>query len=441
MKDVKHEDDDQCEYLSPCKAESVGSPCSQYYSDEELCMPSSNCLGSRISGKGPKVNCDTDSDFRIADVSHVPIDWEDFHEDVGNYKDVNADDDEVDSVSCVKENGDTVCSHEFYPSENNRSNEHLKTSNNPSTDDCESSSELGELHSKCVTDFLHAGDDQRLLHEDDPLDNNTAKHTPFVFEVNSNPSTCGKTNDKELSSELLTQNSRVSKPMALPDFSYNVENHVYENGNACSEDGEGQLRLDKEQSPCSIDYDVQNHDCSNLLVANSNDHDDHWASERFVAQMGESTQLLLHVDTIIRADDHCTRINNAREEAFSNITIVPHHTEHNFGHSYIDCNASSLLDMPSMDINSSPVMVMAMDSTNCSKHSNITEDGSEGHDNLIKSVDDKLINKDDPLFVNSFITALGEPQLHFESQSLTSVEDTGHASHQCLQEVDKVNAP
>ncbi|XP_057550198.1 uncharacterized protein LOC130828306 isoform X2 [Amaranthus tricolor] len=436
VKDVKHEDDDQCEYLSPCKVESVGSPCSQYYSDEDLCMPSSNCLGSRISGKGPKVNSDTDSDFRIADVSHVPIDWEDFHEDVGNYKDVNADDDEVDSVSRVKKNGDTVCSHEFYPSENNKSNEHLKTSNNPSTDDCENSSELGELHSKCKTDFLHAGDDQRLRHEDNPLDNIGAKHIPFVVEVNPNPSTCGNTN-KELSSELLIEISHVSKPTQLPDFSYNVEKNVSENGNVSSEDGEGQLRFEQEESPCSIDYDVQNHNCSSLLVANSNSHDDPCAFERFVAQIGESTPLLLDVDTIIRADDHCSQINNDREEAFSNIMIVPHHTEQNFDNGYIDCNAGSLLDMPCTDINSSPFMVMSMNSTKYSMDCNIAEDGSEGHDNLIESVDDKLINKDDLLFVNSFITALGEPQLNFEPQSLTSVEDTGHANHRCLQEVEK----
>ncbi|KAH9610178.1 hypothetical protein KSS87_017856 [Heliosperma pusillum] len=97
-RDLKDEEDDQCEYLSPSNGESVGSPCSQYFSDQEIGMPSSDYLGSHISGK-VDLNSEAKPIYENGDSLPIPINWEDGHLIFENHSDDHENKDQFDCVS------------------------------------------------------------------------------------------------------------------------------------------------------------------------------------------------------------------------------------------------------------------------------------------------------------------------------------------------------
>ncbi|XP_021849708.1 uncharacterized protein [Spinacia oleracea] len=447
--DFENEDDDLCEYLSPSNAESVGSPCSQYYSDEDLSVPSSNGLGSRISGKVPELNIETNHEYQISDVVHVPIDWEDIHLDVGNNKGVNANDGEVDCVSHDNEDVDTTCSHGFYLIGNDMCNEQLGTSNNPSKVDCDNISELGEPPECVLTDDFHVSDAPHLSHEDAPSENNATKHDPLVCEVDLGTGehySHGKTKDTVLYGELLIQSSCVSKPSESPDLLYDSENQAsnactkvinigvnsccdrVNNENVTSEVVAGELRFHEEQSPCSVDYDGNTFNCSSLVDVKSNDYDDH---ATFVDPIRTSIPSLFERDTVICTDVHCSPIENDKESLESK--MMPDNKEQHSDNGCMEGNASNESDMPQMDLNSSPCMVEAKNITGCSKGCHDTMEGSEGHNALVESVDHKPL--DNTILVSSFATAVCDP--HSEAQHPKILEDTDHKHLQCVKEAEK----
>lgn len=389
--DLKDEDNDLCEYLSPSKAESVGSPCSQYFSDEELSIAFSNCLGSCISGKVAESNSETKNGYLSGDVSHIPINWGNGHLDVGNDNDANSNGDDIDCVSQVK-GGDTACLHDYYPIGNHMCNKNLGTLNNTSEVDCEKSLEF-------VTDDYYPCEGPRLSYEDDPSNNNAAKQEPFVCEVwpdDGAPYSHGKTNDNVIPAEQIIQSSCVSKPSESPDYLYKNENQAssayievrnvggnsccdrLNNGNATSDVGNygGQLSIYEEQSPCSVDYDEYNCKDSSLLAFNSHNYDDYMGNKEYKS-----------------------------------------------------------FDMPHLDLNSSPDMVVAKSRTKYSKDCHDTMEGFEGHDSLVESVDDKPTDIDIAIPTTGISTAVCDSQL--EAQSPRVLEDIDHKQLQCVKEVEK----
>ncbi|KMT13397.1 hypothetical protein BVRB_4g084310 [Beta vulgaris subsp. vulgaris] len=389
IRDSKNEDDDQCEYLSPSNVESVGSPSSQYYSDEELNVPSSNCLGSRISGKVPELDMNTNHGYRISNVSHVPIDWGTSHLDSGNCKDGNANDDEVDHVTHDIEDEDTTCSRDFYPSGKDMCNEHLETLNNPSKLHRDKRLDLGEV--------------PRFIHED-ALSNSKE---PFGCEVDPNigkPYHHAKTNDVDLPIELLIQNSYVSKPSVYHDFSCNNENH---GSKTFTEDTNGG------GTSCCDELD--------------NDND---ISAKFVAESATSISLPPDRDTIIGADIPCCQIKHDKQ-AFDGNMVTPDHAEHS-DNGFIGGNANNSLDMPHMDGNSSPYVVVAKNNTVCSVDCHGAAEGSEGNHDLGEDVNGKPINLNETILVNSCVTALCDPEP--DAQSLENFEDTSDKNSQCVKE-------
>ncbi|XP_021718695.1 uncharacterized protein LOC110686393 [Chenopodium quinoa] len=433
--DFKNEDDDQCEYLSPSNAESVGSPCSHYYSDGELSVPSSNDLGSHISSKVPKLNSETNHGYQFGDVRHVPINWEDSHLNLGNVKDAN--DDEVDCVSHDNIDVDTTSSHDIYLIGDDICNKNLGTSNNLSIVDCDKSSELGEPPECAVTGGFHVVEAPYLSDTDVPSENNSAKHEPFVRDIVldvGEPCFHGKTDDKVLSSELLIQGPFVSKPSEYPDFLYDSENQAsntctevlnvgenscYDrliNGNATSEDVAGQLRCHEEKSPCSVDCDGHSCNCSSLLSVKSNANDDQLIPARFVSPSSTSPSLLERY-TISYTELHCSPIQNDRM-SFDDKKITP---------DFKDVNESNLSGMPHMNLNSVPYVVVAENGTKFLNDCHDAMKGSKSHNALVESVDDKLINTDNANLVNSFASALCDPQ---SGESPKIVEDTNH-KHLC----------
>ncbi|XP_021742082.1 uncharacterized protein LOC110708293 [Chenopodium quinoa] len=452
--DFKNEDDDQYEYLSPSNAESVGSPCSHYYSDGELSMPSSNDLGSHISSKVPELNSETNHGYQFGDVRHVPIDWEDSHLNFGNVKDAN--NDEVDCVSHDNKDVDTshTTSHGIYQIGDDISNKHLGTSNNLSIADCDKNFELGEPLECAVTDEFHVVEAPYLSDTDVPSDNNSVKHEPFIRDIVldvGEPCFHGKTDDKVLSSEPLIQGPFVSKPSEYPDFLYDSENQASNtctevlnvgenscynrliNGNATSEDVAGQLRSHEENSPCSVDCDGHSCNCSSLLAVKSNGNDDQLNSARFIASSSISPSLLVR-DTIIYTELHRSPIQNDRM-SFDDKKITPDYTENHSGNNFMDVNESNLLDMPHMNLNSVPYMVVAENGTKFLNDCHDAMKGSESHNVLVESVDDKLSNTDNANLVNSFASALCDPQS--EAQSPKIVEDTNHKHLHCVKEAEK----
>ncbi|KAL2942778.1 hypothetical protein RDABS01_031127 [Bienertia sinuspersici] len=338
-------DDDQCEYLSPSKAESVGSPCSEYYGDEELNLASSNCPGSRISGKVPELNSDNKNGY-LSDASHIPVDWGTSHLDIESF----TNDDAVCCVSCNKD-VNTTCSHDIYPNQNDICNDYLATSNNPSGVDCDKSSALAGPPEFVVTDDFYAAEGPKLSHEDVPLNNNEAKHDFFVWEVgphDGEPNSDEKTSSWFFSSDQIIQSSCVSKPSEKSDFLCNYEYQVptackeviYGRNSCCdrlkigkitSEDAGDQLRFDEEQPPFSVDYDVHCCNCSSSLAVRSNGND-----------------------------------------------------------GYLGNKENALSDMPYRDdLNSSIDMAVAKNNIKSSKDCHDAMKVSEGHHDLVESVDDK----------------------------------------------------
>lgn len=433
----KTENDDQ--YMSPSKAESVGSPCSQYYNDEVLSVPSSNGLGSRISDKVPVLNSETNHKHQIGEVRHIPIDWGD-HLDVGNYKDANANDDEVDCVSHNKEDVDATCSHNSLLTGNDMINEHLGTSNNPSKVDCDKSSELDGSPQYVVTDDFHSSEAPYLSHEDASSDNNATKHEPYVVEVGPNISELyshGMTSNNVPSSELLIQSSCVSKPSEIPEFLYSSENKVFNsctevknvgkdsccyrlnNGNGTSEDVAGSMRFHEEQSPCSV-CDGHSCICSSLLAVKPNGIDDHW--------MPASLPSLFERDTVIRPDIHCSPTEDDKD-SFDDYKITSDHTEKHSDNGVMDDNTSNLSVMTQLDLNSSPHVAEAKNSTKCSKDCRDAMKEHEGFEIVV----DKPIDID-----NAILYALCNPQP--EAQSPKIVEDTDHKNLQSVKEVEKAES-
>ncbi|KAK9691688.1 hypothetical protein RND81_09G212300 [Saponaria officinalis] len=269
---LEKEEDDQCEYLSPSNGESVGSPCSQYFSDQEVGMPSSDCLDSHVSGK-VDLNSQAKPKFQNGDIFHIPIDWENGHLDFENHSD------ESNCVSHDKQDTD-ICDGRFgiptYPSE-------VASEKSSRTN----SIALGDVDVACEflmeDGFDTSGTTMRSLEDSD------------MVGAIGGESLCDREAEEEniCDQVVLQRASHVSGPIENPDFSCNSENlvpllstevkNVAENPcdslsntnvNRDPVDLLDQMRVLQEQPSCPVDSCPNSCNSSSLPAVESNGTDD-----------------------------------------------------------------------------------------------------------------------------------------------------------------------
>lgn len=465
--DIEDEGDVEGEYLSP--PESVGSPRSEYYSDEDMSsVTSSTCLSSHVNGQVLEVNRMEKHGYQNVDVNHVPIDLEDSSWDIQNYKDGSETNDEIDDAHDREDEGKAgfnACS-----SLNKVNVENLAQ---PSEIQCESNlydstklvccsdsisvvdRELNVTHECAVEDDLSVGEapisesesfeDEQVAYKDDI--SNSYSHDLCVIE-----------------DDFCADETPISKFKAHDEQQMAAKEETASNG---FRPDSGEFHFDAKGNVNDLSIESPTHSPEILLIGDNSCHDSsnyvkntledvvvgqeqQLHSEKCLCTVDSGAQfhLLPDIDTIIAADIHLNHqsltIND--KEAFDTNVITSDHTEKCF-----DANS-----MPIMDLSSFPSIDVTKDSVKFpDKVCEDTQRGDEDHHVVAQSIEskpiiledsqegsevcsvlsesvvdnDKPINEEDANCVNSSAASLGNPQLGADSPS---TED-----NQCVETMQK----
>ncbi|KAL9247976.1 hypothetical protein vseg_021343 [Gypsophila vaccaria] len=422
-RNLENEEDDQCEYLSPSNEESVGSPCSQYFSDQEVGMPSSGCIGSHVTSK-VDLNSEAKPKYQNGEILHIPIEWEDGHLGFENHSD------ESNCYSNDEQDTD-IC------------NVYFENPTHPS--------EIASEKNSCTNSIaLEDGDVAREFLVEDGFGTSVTP-VPTVedsditrHELDIGESFCdGEVKEEYLCSQLIMQRaSDVSGTAEIPDFPCNRESLVplfgaevinvaenscdsLENSNAYSdpEDLPGQMSILHEKPSCPVESRPNRYESSSVLAVKSNGNDSPLISSGSADHSGACGESLHGSDTLF-----FTEINNFmaeyEKEAFETNKTSTVHAEDHSTHKLMgsDVSRSSSAQSDSL-VN----MELAKDGKFCSENSQETCAIPQDH-----------IPYDDAVIPNSVSTALDDPQLAADVS--VSMDDADHNCLPFVGDIEKGNA-
>lgn len=472
--DLGDEEDAEGEYLSP--VESVGSPHSEYYSDQELSsVQSSSCRSSCIDGKCLEVDSMEKHVYQNVDADHVPIDLGDSSWDFRNYRDDSAINEEIDDAhdrEDSRKNGFNACSllHNIHM-ENSAHPSEIECENNSCDDTkpicCMSSTTVVDGESNvpyecAVEDDLCAGEapisesesfEDELVSSRNDVDKSYSCDLCVIEDDNALIHDGGKSHSEEmgnandLSSESPTDSAEVMH--AGENSGRDSLDHV----ETTLENGVDEVKLHPEQCLCTFDSSAESIYCPCPEAVKSNASENDWLSPKYATESCTAFHLLPDIDTIISGNIHESPTKNEKEAVDTELNTLDH-TER--------CCADN--SMPIVDLGSFPSMTVTKDSEKCPdmvcqdtqqgyEDVNVmnesiesrpittagTQEESEDHnvrgppsDSVI--IYDNSINMEDATCVNSYTTTLANPQLGTDSPR---TEDAVIKHNVCVETVEK----
>jgi len=411
------EEDAEGEYLSP--VESVGSPHSEYYSDQELSsVQSSACLSSCIDGKFLEADSMEKHVYQNVDANHVPIDLGDSSWDFRNYRDDSAINEEIDDAHDREDRGKTgfnACSL--------LQNVHMENSAHLSEIECENNSCDNTMPICCMSSTSVVDGESNVPYECAVEDNLCAGEAPISESESFEDEPVASRNDVDKSyscdlcvieDDFCADDTPISKFKGLDEQQMSAGQETFDNalipdggkshsdemGNAndlstesptdsaevmhagenCGHDsldhvettlenGVDQVKLHPEHCLWTFDSITESIYCPCPEAVKSNASENDWLSPKYATESCAAFHLLPDIDTIISANIHESPTKNEKEAVDAELNPLDH-TER-------CCDDYSMFIV---DLGSFPSLIVTEDGEKCPDM--VCQDTQQGYDDV-----------------------------------------------------------